>query len=219
MLFEAGEKRIKPGRDEHIEAGWNGWLTREVVLASRVSSREAWVRTAGGAGDFVLTRMWNGQKLRRAHQDGKNRIEGFVEDYGDFAAGLTALYQACFEARYLEAAEAIVDRAVELFWDEGKQAYRMAPRDQRDLFTVPFALHDTPFPSGPSPLTQAQGVAAALTGRPAHWEQAGQYLRKLRDEMARNPFAYGHLLLAADTWLDGAADVALVGSGEEVKPF
>jgi uncharacterized protein YyaL (SSP411 family) len=219
MLFEAREKRIKPGRDEKILAGWNGLMIRGLALASRVFNREDWVKPARAAADFVLAGMWNGQRLLRAHQDGKNRIEGFVEDYGDFAAGLVALYQACFEARYLEAAEAIVDRAVELFWDEEKQAYRMAPRGQRDLLTVPFALHDNAFPSGASTLTEAQVALAAITGRPAHWEQAGKYLRKMRDEMARNPFAYGHLLLAADTWLDGAADVALVGSGEEVKPF
>jgi uncharacterized protein len=60
---------------------------------------------------------------------------------------------------------------------------------------------------------------AALTGSEAQQQQAGKYLRKMRDEITRNPFGYGHLLLAADSWLEGAADVVLVGTRAEVEAF
>src|SRR5262249_34973132 len=86
-----------------------------------------------------------------------------------------------------------------------------------DLFCPTYALHDNAFPSGASTLTEAQVALAGLTGRRGHFEQAGKYLRKMREEMLRNPFGYGHLLLAADAWLDGAAEVTLVGSAPEVQ--
>jgi uncharacterized protein YyaL (SSP411 family) len=41
----------------------------------------------------------------------------------------------------------------------------------------------------------------------------------MRQEMLENPFGYGHLLLAADSYLDGAAAVVLVGRGEERVAF
>src|SRR5262249_14283689 len=155
----------------------------------------------------------------RALQAGVNRIPGFIEDYGDLAAGLVALYQASFEVRYLEQARALVSRAVQLFWDESRQAYRTAPIGQTDLLTNPFALHDHAFPAGSSTLTEAQVALAALTSSDADREQAGKYLRKMRDEMLHNPFAYGHLLIAADSWLQGAPGLFLVGTRSQVEPF
>jgi uncharacterized protein YyaL (SSP411 family) len=219
QMFDAREKRIKPGRDEKILAGWNGLMIRGLAFASRVFKRPEWVALARGAAEMALLQLWRGDRLFRARQDGANRIEGFIEDYGGLAAGLVALYQACFDPRYLEAAEALVNRAVELFWDEDKQAYRSAPKDSKDLFCATYALHDNAFPSGASTLTEAQVALAAITGRQAHFEQAGKYLRKMREGMLRNPFGYGHLLLAADNWLEGAAEVALVGSEAQVQPL
>ncbi len=219
LMFEARERRIKPGRDEKILAGWNGLMIRGLAFASRVFRRPEWLALARNAADLVLGRMWQDGRLSRARQGGANRIDAFIEDYGDLAAGLIALYQASFEPRYLEAAEALVNRAVELFWDEAKQAYRAAPRDSTDLFCPTYALHDNAFPSGASTLTEAQVALAAITGRRAHFEQAGKYLRKMREEMLRNPFGYGHLLLAADAWLEGAAEVTLVGSQSQVQPL
>jgi len=218
-MFEAREKRIKPGRDEKILAGWNGLMIRGLAFAARVFGRVDWIALAKNAADVVLDRMWSEGRLLRARQGGQNRIDGFIEDYGDLAAGLVALYQACFEPRYLEAAEALANRAVALFWDEEKQAYRSAPKDSTDLFCATYALHDNAFPSGASTLTEAQVALAAITGRRSHFEQAGKYLGKMREEMLRNPFGYGHLIIAADNWLDGAAEVTLVGSPAQVQPL
>jgi uncharacterized protein YyaL (SSP411 family) len=219
QLFEAREKRIKPGRDEKILAGWNGLGIRGLSFAGRVFNRPDWIQHAKGAAELILSQMWQSGRLFRVRQDGVNRIDGLIEDYGNLAAGLTALYQASFDTRYLEAADGLVTRAVELFWDEDKQAYRSASKDQKDLFCPTYALHDNAFPSGASTLTEAQIALAGLTGQQRHLEQAGKYLRKMRQEMARNPFGYGHLWLAADSWLDGAAEVDLVGKRDQVQPL
>ncbi|MGQ0507923.1 MAG: thioredoxin domain-containing protein [Myxococcaceae bacterium] len=210
-LFDARAKRIAPGRDDKILTGWNGLMIRGLAFASRVFHKPEWATLAARAADFVLMTQWDGMRLRRSFQDGVGKIDGLIEDYGDFAAGLVALFQATFEPKYLDAALAISARALELFWDAEKQAYLSAPRGTADLLVPPYALHDSAFPSGASTLTETQLALAALTGNRAHLEQAATYLKRMRDEMARNPFGYGHLWLAADTLLDGAAEVTVVG--------
>ncbi|MBX5482372.1 MAG: thioredoxin domain-containing protein [Myxococcaceae bacterium] len=217
ILFEVREQRARPGLDDKILAGWNGLMIRGLAFASRVFDEPGWAVHAARAADFVLTKMWDGQRLKRSFQRGEARIEGFLEDYGDLAAGLVALYQATFDAKYVEAAEAIVERAVALFWDEEKQAYFSARRGQTDLLPPTYALHDNAAPSGASTLTEAQLALAALTGKPSYLEQAGQYLSKMKEAMSGNPFAFGHLLLAADAYVDGAAEVTLVGSRARLR--
>jgi uncharacterized protein YyaL (SSP411 family) len=132
---------------------------------------------------------------------------------------LVALFQATFEPRHLEAAEAIARRAVDLFWDDAAGAYLSAPKGQKDLFCPTYALNDNAFPSGASTLTEAQVTLAALTGNVDHLAQAGRYLSRMRQAMTENPFAFGHLLLAADAYADGAAEVTLVGARPALRPF
>jgi uncharacterized protein YyaL (SSP411 family) len=218
-LFDAREKRVKPGRDDKILAGWNGLMIRGLAFASRVFGRPEWARLAAGAADFVLSGMWKGTRLVRSYEEGRGRIDGFLEDYGDLAAGLTALYQATFEVKYLEAASALVRRAVELFWDPQKQAYLSAQKGQKDLVVAAYSLFDNAYPSGASTLTEAQVALAALTGDKSHLEQAERYLSRMRQPIEDNPMGYGYLALVADAFLDGAAGVTFAGSREQVAPL
>ena len=226
ILFEEREKRIKPSRDEKILSGWNGLMIRGLALASRVFERPEWARTASNAADFVLSQMFDQGYLVRSVQDSKESkaissppINGFVEDYGDLAAGLTALYQATFDAKYLEVAEELVDQAVERFWDDRLQAYLLAPRDQADLLCPLYSLHDHAYPSGASTLTEAQLALAAMTGHERHAVQAFRYLKKAKNEAVLNPFGLGHLILAADDYLEGMASVTVVGPWLESQPL
>ncbi|MBU8896178.1 thioredoxin domain-containing protein [Corallococcus sp. M34] len=218
-LFQAREQRVKPGRDDKLLSGWNGLMIRGLALAARVFGRPEWARWAACAADFVLRQMWDGTRLLRSFQDGQGRIDGFLEDYGDLASGLTALYQVTFDVKYLEAADALVRRAEALFWDASKQAYLAAPRGQKDLVVAAFSLFDNAFPSGASTLTEAQVALAALTGDKAHLERAGEYVGRMREALVRNPMGYGHLGLAADALLDGAAGVTFAGTREAVAPL
>jgi hypothetical protein len=217
-LFTAREQRVKPGRDDKILSGWNGLMIRGLALAARVFERPDWARQAAAAADFVLARMWDGTRLARSYQ-GQARIDGFLEDYGNLASGLTALYQATFEVKYLEAADALARRAVELFWDAQKGAYLTAPRGQKDLVVATYGLFDNAFPSGASTLTEAQVELAALTGDKRHLELPEQYVGRMREGLVKNAMGYGYLGLAADALLDGAAGVTFAGTREAVAPL
>ena len=218
-LFEAREKRVKPGRDDKILAGWNGLLIRGLAFAGRVFERADWVELARRSADFVLAELWDGQHLRRSYQEGQARIPGFIEDYGDLAAGLTTLYQATFEPRYLEAAEALVKVAEARFWDAQKQAYLTAPVGQADLVVPNYATFDNAFPSGASTLTEAQVALAALTGNKKHLELPERYVSRMRDQLRQNPMGYGHLGLAADALVEGAPSLTFAGTWEAVAPL
>ena len=202
---------MPPGRDDKILLGWNGLMLRGMSYASRVFARPAWAAMAARAADFLLAKLLRPDgTLFRSWQGGAPKHVGMLEDYGDFASGLCALYQATFEPKYLAAAEQLADVAVRQFWDDAKQAYLAAPHGQSDLLVPTYALHDNAFPSGASTLTEAHVALAALTGRARHLDQARKYLERTRSECLENPMGYGHLMLAADALLDGAADLTVI---------
>ncbi|MBI3180636.1 MAG: thioredoxin domain-containing protein [Myxococcales bacterium] len=216
-MLQARGRRVPPDRDDQVLSGWNGLMIHGLSLASRAFGRPEWAVLATRAADFILEQRWRGGVLLRTSRDGAAGIHGFLEDYGAMASGLAALFQATFEPRYLEAAEAIADRAFELFWDAERGAYLAAPRGQGDLLRPLYALHDGAVPSGASMLAEAQVTISSLTGRTIHFERVGAYLRRLRAEALRSPFAFSHLWLAADGWLEGGLQVTLAGEGADLE--
>jgi len=213
-LFAAREGRVRPGLDDKVLSGWNGLMVRGLSTGARAFGRKDWAELAARAAKAILDAQWRKGRLSRLA--GKEQ-EGFLEDYGDFAAGLVSLAQATLDASWLEPAMAIADAAVERFWDDKQQAYLSAPKESTDLLVPTYALHDNAFPSGASTLTEAQVGLAALTGETRFLDAAMRYLRRMRHAMLENPFGYGHLWLAADAALDGAAEVMLVGTKQEVE--
>ncbi len=213
-LFEAREKRVHPGRDDKLLAGWNGLMIRALAHAGRVFDRPDWLALARGAADFVLSRMLENGRLKRSFKDGQARIDGLVEDYGGMSEGLVALFLATQGPKYLEAAAALADKALALFWDDEKQAFLSGPKDGEKLLVKTYALHDNAWPSGASTLTHALVALAGLTSRERYLEAADRYLSRTREEMGRNPFGYGHLLCAADAFLDGAMTLAIAGPAD-----
>jgi uncharacterized protein YyaL (SSP411 family) len=195
-------------------------MIRGLAFASRVFDEPKWAAMAAKAADFALARLVRPDgRLFRSFSRGEARHDGMIEDYGGLACGLVALYQATFEPKYLEAAEALSKVARELFWDGERKAYLSAPRGQPDLVVVPWAVHDNAVPSGASMLTEAQLGLAALTGRQVHLEQATAYLEAINAEAVENPFGFGHLLLAMDSALDGAAELTLIATAAERAAF
>ena len=52
-----------------------------------------------------------------------------------------------------------------------------------------------------------------------HLDRATRYLERMKEELTRNPFGYGHLWLAADAALDGAAELTVVGKPRDRQAF
>jgi uncharacterized protein len=213
-LFSAREGRVRPGRDDKVLAGWNGLMVRGLSFAARAFGRADWAELARRAAVSILKTHWQAGHLLRLSSHSPH--QGFLEDSGDLALGLVALAQATLDASFLVPARAISDAAVEAFWDAGQEAYTSAQKGTADLLVPTYALHDNAFPSGASTLTEAQVALTALTGDARPLTQAMRYLRRMRQAMVENPFAYGHLWLSADAALDGAAEVMLVGTLKEV---
>ena len=57
VLFEAREKRIKPGRDEKIQVNWNGLMISAFAQAYRAFDEPEYLKGASKAARFILDNM------------------------------------------------------------------------------------------------------------------------------------------------------------------
>ena len=130
-LRVARARRPRPGLDDKIITAWNGLMISalaraSVVPAESLADRRAICRTAAvRAAEFIHRELFDPGRgvLFRSWRGGRGASDGFAEDYAFFVQGLLDLYEATWDARWLEWAEALQAKMDELFWDEEGGGY------------------------------------------------------------------------------------------------
>jgi uncharacterized protein YyaL (SSP411 family) len=212
VLYEARARRVWPGRDEKVLAGWNGLMLRAVALAAAAFDRDDYRATAVANGEFLRREMVrDGGRVMRSHKDGVTRIPGFLEDHAAVALGFVALHELTFERRWLDAAREVAGAVNEWFWDEAARAFFDTARDAEPLITRPRDVADNAVPSGTSLAAELLLHLGVLLDDQALRDRARWVLETLAEPMARYGQAFGQLLGAADMAVHGATEVALVG--------
>ncbi|HKS28541.1 MAG TPA: thioredoxin domain-containing protein [Pyrinomonadaceae bacterium] len=214
LLFEAREKRIKPGRDEKILTAWNGLMLASFAEAGRVLERADYTEAARRNARFVLENLRRDGLLLRTYKDGQAKLNGYLEDYSFFADGLVALYEATGELEWLEAAQSISERMVEEFWDEEQGGFYYTGKSHEELIVRSKDYFDNATPSGNSVAADVLLRLGVLTAREDYPRKAVTIFRLMRDTVERYPSAFGRLLCAMDFYLSSPKEIAVIGAGD-----
>src|SRR5205814_5283293 len=100
-LFEAREKRVRPGRDEKVLVSWNALAIRAMARAGRAFGRDDWLASARHAFDFLRARLWRDGRLLATYKDGRAHLNAYLDDYAFLIAAALELLQARFSSEDL----------------------------------------------------------------------------------------------------------------------
>jgi uncharacterized protein YyaL (SSP411 family) len=220
-LLDTRARRVRPGRDDKVLAGWNGLACRAFAEAGRALGRADYVAAAVRNAEFVLGAMRVDGRLQRTWKDGQARLKGYLEDYAMVAGALVEVYEATFERRWLDAARELADEMLRLFWDDTLEGFYDTGRDHEQLIVRPRNLYDNAVPCGTSTAVEVLLRLAVLTGDGAYEARALTALRPLADLLGRHPTAFGRFLCALDFHVGPKVEVAVVtaaGRGEPLTP-
>ena len=78
------------------------------------------------------------------------RLNGYLEDYAFLADGLLALYEASFDAHWMEEAPALMGQAITLFADQQNGGFFDTGSDHESLISRPKDIMDNAIPAGNS---------------------------------------------------------------------
>ncbi len=213
-LFERRKTRIRPARDEKILTDWNGLMLRATANAAAFLGREDYRKLAEANAEFILDRMWDGNRLLHAYKDGRARFNGYVDDYANFADGLTALYELTFDQRWLEAAIQIVERMISEFWDNEHGGFFFTGNSHESLVARTKEYFDNATPSGNSVAADVLARLGTLLDRADYRDKAERICTAVADYLVRYPAGFGRLLSAADYLIGPSREIAVVGSAE-----
>jgi len=215
-LFEARKKRVAPAKDDKVLTDWNGLMIAAFSRASQVIGERKYLQAAVKASDFLLENM-KGEDGTLFHRfaKGEKAVEGFLDDYAFFAFGLTEVYEASFEDKYLQAASAITKAMLAKFWDEKNSGFYFTDKGGDDKVPRMKQVYDGAVPSGNSVALLNLLRLARLTNEPSYEGVANKILKAFSVDVESAPQAHTFLLSSLDFALGPTFNVVLVGDLEE----
>jgi uncharacterized protein YyaL (SSP411 family) len=219
-LYQARARRPAPLRDDKVLASWNGLMISGFAVGGRILAEPKYLEAARRAAAFALGALRPQGELMRSHKDGQARQPAFLEDHAFLAQGLLDLYEATFEARWLEGALSLAEQTEARFADRERGGWFTTGDRHEALLAREKPDHDGAIPSGASVALMNALRLAALTGDD-RWRDIGdRALRAFAPVLADRPVALGETLLALDLRTDRPREVVLVWPrGGSPEPF
>ena len=215
VLYATRARRVWPGRDEKILAGWNGLMLRAIAEAARVFGDDALRASAIRSGEFLWHTLVHGEgaatRVKRVTKDGVTHVDGFLEDHAALGLAALALFELTFDTRWIERARALADATVARFWSDEHDAFFDTAHDAEPLVTRPRDAMDNATPAGTSLAADLLARLGDVLADAEHSRRAGWVLETVAEAMARYPQAFGHALGVADMLVHGATELAIVG--------
>jgi hypothetical protein len=214
-LFMAREKRIHPHKDDKVLTDWNGLMIAALAKGSRAFGEPSYAEAAEKAVRFILDQMRkpNGRLLHR-YRDGQAGIAANVDDYAFLIWGLIELYEATFDAHYLETALKLNEGMLKHFWDDKSGGLFFTPDDGEALLVRKKEIYDGAVPSGNAVAMLNLLRLARFTANTHLEERAMDIGRAFSKAVRQFPSGYTQFLVAVDFGIGPSYEVVIVGKSE-----
>ncbi len=221
-VLAARAERPYPLLDDKVLAAWNGMMIEAYARGFAVLGDPEYRQAAERAADFALEHLRREDGgLWRVHRLGISRQEAYLDDYAFLTRGLTALYRATGEARWLQAAHELSDEMVARFWDEEVGGFFFTEASNALIVRSKFA-QDSALPSGNAVATHVLLDLAELTGQAhgsaelaeAYRSRVAQILSAFGGAMWAQPAASVHLTAAVERHLQASLSAAALANAQ-----
>ncbi|MFM9117968.1 MAG: hypothetical protein ACKOU6_17595, partial [Planctomycetota bacterium] len=202
-LLSARNRRPRPLTDTKILTSWNGLMIRGLADAGRVLKDEQYLTAAREAAQFVLDKLRTPDgRLQRTFGAGQAKLNAYLDDYAFLVDGLIALHQATGERVWLQAADELTARQIELFWDDKQGGFFFTSNDHESLLARAKDVTDGAEPAGNSVAASNLVYLARVLPREEYRERARRTMETASLLWMTAPSAVPRLALAVASYLE-----------------
>ncbi|HUZ92051.1 MAG TPA: thioredoxin domain-containing protein [Methylocella sp.] len=219
-LFDAREKRVRPGLDDKILADWNGLMIAALVHAATIFREPEWVGLAARAYDFIVTAMQftdaqGNQRLAHGWRAGVLVKPGLALDHAALIRAALALHEARnfgppASRDYLADAIRFAEALETYHRDPQSGLLAMTAKDAGDVILRLAPTADDAIPNAHPVYLSALVRLAGLTGDTRWLARADALFEALSASVRGNLVAHAGILNALDFRLR-AKEIVTVG--------
>ncbi|MEL6697337.1 MAG: thioredoxin domain-containing protein [Bacteroidota bacterium] len=216
VLLAARAHRIRPGLDDKILTSWNALMLKGYVDAYKALGDRKYLETALKNADFLVRNQFKSDgSLYRNFKDGTSAISAFADDYSLLIEAFVALYQATFDAQWLEKAAQLMEYALAHFYDASTGTFFYTSDLDDPLVSRTRELSDNVIPGSNSSFTKGLFLLGTYLYKQDYLDKSTQLLSNAMPNLAKEAsfFAsYGSVLLH---YVYPPYEVAIVGDNYE----
>ncbi len=146
-LLNARTKRVRPGLDDKILAGWNGITVIGLVDAFRTFGDPDFLELALKNISFLELHLIADGRIYRAFKNKRSQTEGFLEDYAFVIQAYLALYQVTFDEGFLRKSASFCEYAITNFYDPAEGYFHFSSTTGEPLIARKKEIFDNVIPS------------------------------------------------------------------------
>lgn len=151
LLYAEREKRKKPRLDDKCLTSWNALMLKGYVDAYKALENKDYLNCALQNAAFIIDNLWAAEgNLLHNHKDGKNTINGYLEDYCFVIEAFIALYEVTLDERWLHNSKQLADYCFDHFYDITNSFFCFTSDVDAELITKHYELEDNVIPASNS---------------------------------------------------------------------
>lgn len=192
-LASIRKMREYPFIDRKVITAWNAMMIKALFVLGKSDVR--YTAQAAKSLTKLLAEMASGETLKHSALIRKEaKIDAFLEDYAYLCAALIEAYQATLEERYLIDAQRFANKALELFYEEGKWYF------SRGAFTTVAEQDDGTYPGAMAVMVDVL-LSLGLLIDNKYRRFAFKSLEYVSLKLMKTPIYYPTLTLQAIRWI------------------
>ncbi|MFA8299865.1 MAG: thioredoxin domain-containing protein [Hyphomicrobiales bacterium] len=194
------QKRVQPDTDTKVLTSWNALMVSAFVDAAKYIPDPIYIGFAKKTLDFiVLERIKEDGSIIRCMKNNKETIKGFLDDYANTIKALIDFYEISCNEEYLETANKVLLKAIDLFYDDDAKLFFYSPLDITAKKRID--IHDSVIPSANSVIGRSMFRIGSITNNNEFIDLSSNMLKKVKNIITEQPLSYGN-------WLNFMADIS-----------
>lgn len=143
LLYASREKRKKPRLDDKCLTSWNALMLKGFVDAYKAIGNENYLNIALKNADFIIENLWTSEgNLLHNHKNGKNTINGYLEDYCFVIEAFISLYETTLDGKWLQNSRQLTDYCFDHFYEPASGFFTFTSDIDTALITKHYELED-----------------------------------------------------------------------------
>jgi len=211
-LLAERSKRIRPALDDKILTSWNAMMLKGYVDAYRAFDETEFLASAIKNAEFILQNLKKpDHRLDRNFKNGRSSINGFLDDYAFAIDAMIALYQATFEAKWLDEAQMLTGYVLSHFSDSRSGMFFYTSDLDPALLARKMEITDTVIPSANSVMAKNLFVLGKVFYNDEYLERSKRMLNNVKQDALSGGAYYANWDVLMAWFANGSYEVAIAG--------
>lgn len=143
LLYIEREKRSKPRLDDKCLTSWNALMLKGFIDAYKALGTKKYIEIALKNADFILKNLWTPEgNLWHNHKDGRNTINGYLEDYCFVIEAFISLYEVTLDEKWLHNSKQLADYCFDHFYDSKNTFFSFTSDLDAELIAKHYEIED-----------------------------------------------------------------------------